>query len=88
MAGGTNAAGYDLPGISWTSLFVGDGVAIHSTFWHNDYGTPRSHGCINCRPEDAKWIFRWTEPPVVYDPGDITVTKMFESTNITVVDNS
>jgi hypothetical protein len=73
MSGGTTGAGYDLPGIGWTSLFVGDGVAIHSTFWHNNYGVPMSHGCVNARPEDAKWIFRWVNPVVGLDPGDITV---------------
>jgi lipoprotein-anchoring transpeptidase ErfK/SrfK len=86
MTGGTVSSGYDLPGIAWTCLFVGEGVAIHSTFWHNDYGTPRSHGCVNASPEDAKWIFRWTEPSVVYDPGDITIEKMFASTNVVVIE--
>ncbi|MBN2046217.1 MAG: L,D-transpeptidase [Anaerolineaceae bacterium] len=86
MAGGTVSGGYDLPGIPWTCLFVGDGVAIHSTFWHNDYGTPRSHGCINAAPDDAKWIFRWTSPHVSLDPGDQTVNQMFSSTNIRVIE--
>lgn len=74
MAGGSTGGGYDLPGIAWTSLFTSGGVAIHSTFWHNDYGTPRSHGCINAKPEDAKWIFRWTSPQITLDPGDLTVS--------------
>jgi lipoprotein-anchoring transpeptidase ErfK/SrfK len=73
MIGGTTGAGYDLPGIGWTTLFSGEGVAIHSTFWHNDYGVPRSHGCINAAPDDAKWIFRWTTPTISLDPGDMTV---------------
>lgn len=73
MAGGTVSGGYDTPGVSWSTFFSGTGVAIHSTFWHNDYGVPRSHGCVNVRPEDAKWIFRWTTPVVDLDPGDITV---------------
>jgi hypothetical protein len=73
MSGGTTGGGYDLPGIAWTALFSGDGVAIHSTFWHNNFGEPMSHGCVNARPEDAKWIFRWTLPEVPYDPGDVTV---------------
>jgi hypothetical protein len=72
MSGGTTGAGYDLPGIGWTSLFTSNGVAIHSTFWHNNFGGElMSHGCINAAPEDAKWIFRWTNPPVAYDPGDL-----------------
>lgn len=73
MSGGTTGGGYDLPGVSWTSLFEGSGVAIHSTFWHNNFGEEMSHGCVNAAPEDAKWIFRWTNPIVAYDPGDVTV---------------
>jgi hypothetical protein len=73
MAGGTVAGGYDTPAITWTTLFSGTGVAIHSTFWHNDFGTPRSHGCVNASPEDAKWVFRWGLPNVPLDPGDVTV---------------
>ncbi len=74
MVGGTTGGGWDIPGVGWTTLFVGNGVAIHSTFWHNDYGVPRSRGCVNARPEDAKWIFRWVNPIVSYDPGDVTVS--------------
>ena len=73
MAGGTVASGFDTAGISWTNLFVGQGVAIHSTFWHNDFGQQRSHGCVNCKPEDAHWIWRWTLPDVPLEPGDVTV---------------
>lgn len=73
MSGGTTGGGWDLPGIGWTSLFVGSGVAIHSTFWHNNFGEPMSRGCVNARPEDAKWVFRWTQPVVTYNPGDTTV---------------
>lgn len=73
MSGGTTGGGYDLAGVSWTSLFEGNGVAIHSTFWHNNFGEEMSHGCVNAAPEDARWIFRWTNPIVPYDPGDLTV---------------
>ncbi|MCX6036044.1 MAG: L,D-transpeptidase, partial [Chloroflexi bacterium] len=72
MAANTVASSYDLPGISWTTLFVGDGVAIHGATWHNDFGTVRSHGCVNCKPEDAKWIFRWSQPVVGLETGEIT----------------
>ncbi|MDR3575137.1 MAG: L,D-transpeptidase [Anaerolineaceae bacterium] len=73
MSGGSTGAGYDTAGIGWTSLFAGEGMAVHSTFWHNDFGVPRSHGCVNATPEDAKWVFRWTTPNVQLNPGDITV---------------
>lgn len=88
MSGGTTGAGYDLPGIAWTSIFAIGGVAIHSTFWHNNYGDPVSHGCVNCRPEDAYWIFRWASPEVVYDPGMVDVTVSGEkSTGVRVIDD-
>ncbi len=74
MSGGTTGGGWDLPGVGWVSLFVGSGVAVHSTFWHNNYGEPMSRGCVNARPEDAKWVFRWTQPVVAYDPGDASVS--------------
>jgi lipoprotein-anchoring transpeptidase ErfK/SrfK len=86
MAANTTGASYDLPGISWTTFFVGDGVAIHAATSHNDFGTVRSHGCVNCRPEDAKWIFRWSQPTVPLEPGDITHEGMTGSTHVFVVD--
>lgn len=73
MSGGTTGGGWDLPGVGWTELFVGTGVAIHSTYFHNNFGVPMSRGCVNARPADAHWIFRWSEPVVPYDPGDVTV---------------
>jgi len=74
MSGGTTGGGYDLPGIGWVTVFVANGVAIHSTYWHNNFGVAMSHGCVNVRPDDARWIFRWTSPVVPYDPGDVTVS--------------
>ena len=48
MAAGDSASdGYDLPGVPWCSYFTTTGVAFHGTYWHNDFGRPRSHGCIN-----------------------------------------
>lgn len=89
MSGGTTGGGYDLPGIGWTTLFVGTGVAIHSTFWHNNFGGElMSHGCVNSRPDDAKWVFRWTLPGVPYDPGDVTVSGMDGSTTVEVVEKA
>ena len=73
LSGGSASAGWSLPAVGWVSLFVGSGVAIHSTYWHNNYGEPSSRGCVNASPEDAKWLFRWSQPDVTYDPGDVTV---------------
>jgi lipoprotein-anchoring transpeptidase ErfK/SrfK len=66
MAAGDPASseGFDLPGIPWVSYFTKSGISFHGTYWHNDFGTPRSHGCINLTPQAAKWVFRWTVPTV------------------------
>jgi len=64
----------DWPAVGWTQIFATGGVAIHSTYWHNYFGIPRSHGCVNCSPEDAKWVWRWTYPHVGTEPGDIDVS--------------
>jgi len=63
---------FDLPGVSFDSYFWG-AVAIHGTYWHNDYGRPRSHGCVNVPPEAAKWLFRWTTPVFPYDKDHLHV---------------
>ena len=54
--------GFSLPGVPWTCFFVDTGVAFHGTYWHNNFGVWMSHGCVNMRNEDAKWLFRWTTP--------------------------
>jgi lipoprotein-anchoring transpeptidase ErfK/SrfK len=65
MAAGNLAnPSYDLPGVPWNSYITQNGIAFHGTFWHNDYGKPRSHGCLNLTPKAAKWIYRWTIPEV------------------------
>ncbi|MGQ9903613.1 MAG: L,D-transpeptidase family protein [Anaerolineae bacterium] len=66
MTGGSGSGYYDLPGIGWCTYFTHSGIAIHATYWHNDYGRPRSHGCVNLFPEHAKWFFRWTTPVAPY----------------------
>lgn len=57
-----NGDRFSLPGVPWTCFFVDTGVAFHGTYWHNNFGIQMSHGCVNLRNEDAKWLFRWTTP--------------------------
>jgi L,D-transpeptidase catalytic domain len=73
LSGGSASADWSLPVVGWISLFVGTGVAIHSTYWHNNFGEPSLRGCVNASPDDAKWVFRWSQPQAPYDPGDVTV---------------
>lgn len=66
---------YVLPGVPWTSFFTDLGHAFHGTYWHDNFGVPMSHGCVNMKPEDAKWIFRWTRPTASLD--DLDQTKLY-----------
>ena len=68
MVNGSKAAAttYDLPGVPWVSFINDDGISFHGTYWHNDFGKPRSHGCINLPSEGAKWLYRWTLPEVPF----------------------
>lgn len=58
---------FNLPGVPFNTFFTTLGHAIHGTWWHGDYGRPRSHGCLNVTPEAAKWIYRWAEPVATYE---------------------
>ncbi|NIV32359.1 MAG: L,D-transpeptidase family protein [Anaerolineae bacterium] len=53
---------FDLPGIPWNTFFDLSGTAIHGTYWHNDFGIRRSHGCLNVPCDAARWIYRWVHP--------------------------
>ncbi len=72
MAAGNLAYnGYDLPGVPWVTYFTGSGVSFHGTFWHNNFGKPRSHGCVNLSPAAARWLYRWTLPTVPPDVQEV-----------------
>jgi len=70
MTGGNKALHtyYYLPNVPFTMYFENDNVSrtkgygIHGAYWHNDFGRPKSHGCVNLRPEDAEKLYYWTEP--------------------------
>jgi lipoprotein-anchoring transpeptidase ErfK/SrfK len=52
--------GYSLPHVEWISWWSGD-YSIHGTYWHNNFGHPMSHGCINASNGNAEWIYNWDE---------------------------
>ncbi len=51
-------ADYDTPDVPWTMYYSG-GFAIHGAYWHNNFGTPVSHGCVNLRVPEAKALYEW-----------------------------
>src|SRR5215203_640800 len=78
-----NESVYSLPGVPWCAFFTGAGNAFHGTYWHNDYGRPRSHGCVNLPSAAAKFLYRWSKPTVPPDtdyihlPGEGTLVQIF-----------
>jgi hypothetical protein len=84
MIGGEGSNYYDLPGIGFVTYFTAKGVAIHGTYWHNDYGRRRSHGCVNTPTAAAQWIYRWSRPDVPYSDQRV-VARADDATVIEVV---
>jgi hypothetical protein len=55
---------FELRDVPYVQYFDKEGYALHGAYWHDRFGMPRSHGCINLSPEDARRVFYWTEPAV------------------------
>jgi len=53
-----SGADYYLPNVPYVMYFYKD-YGIHGTYWHMNFGTPMSHGCVNLKTEDAGWLFKW-----------------------------
>lgn len=61
--------GYYLPDVPYTMYFYKD-YGIHGTYWHANFGTPMSHGCVNMMTDEAGWLFNWSYvgiPVIVHD---------------------
>jgi hypothetical protein len=56
---------FELRDVPYVQYFE-NGFALHGSYWHDGFGQPKSHGCINLAPEDARRLFHWTEPQVPY----------------------
>ena len=51
---------YYLEDVPWV-LYYDEARALHGAYWHNGFGYPRSHGCLNLAPTDAHWLYEWAE---------------------------
>lgn len=77
----TDNVTYNLPGVPWTMYFGNDwlswheGYSLHGTYWHNNFGMPMSHGCVNLRIEDAEWLYYWSDPTPQGGETDSTVAN-------------
>ena len=88
MSGGTGADYYNLPNVPFVMFFYNDsvsksqGFSLHGAYWHNNFGHPMSHGCVNMRAEDVEKIYNWADPPT---DGNMTyANKEDEGTKITI----
>ena len=87
MSGGSKLTGdyYYLPNVPYISFFYNaehpkkQGFSIHGTYWHDNFGVPMSHGCINMRTSEAAIIYSWAEientPIVIYGKYQYPITK-------------
>lgn len=70
MSGGSTALGtyYNLPNVPYTMFFgnaqipASRGFSFHGTYWHNNFGVPMSHGCINMKISEAGILYNWANP--------------------------
>ena len=69
MTGGSGDDFYDLPNVPYVMFFFNQdvpqylGFSLHGAYWHNNFGHPMSHGCVNMRIVDAKELYDWVDPP-------------------------
>ena len=71
MTGGNPAIGtfYDLPNVPYTMYFYNNevprsrGYGLHGAYWHNNFGHPMSHGCINISIPNSEFLYNWANPP-------------------------
>ncbi|MBI3397580.1 L,D-transpeptidase [Candidatus Woesebacteria bacterium] len=68
MSGGSGADYYNLPNVPYVMFFSGGdisaarGFSLHGAYWHNNFGHPMSHGCVNMRISDAEKLYNWVNP--------------------------
>ncbi|MFN7130784.1 MAG: L,D-transpeptidase family protein [Myxococcales bacterium] len=63
MKGAKYGKRYSVARVPWTMFFLGD-FALHCAYWHDRFGAPASHGCVNLSPQDARFLYFWSSPSV------------------------
>lgn len=85
MIGGSPALGtyYNLPNVPYNMFFY-NGYAIHGAYWHNNFGRPMSHGCVNSPVAQAAQLFDWTGPVVAQNTNVARATQDNPGTRVYV----
>jgi hypothetical protein len=81
LAGTTDA--YSIEDVPWTMYFQGS-YALHAAFWHDRFGSSRSHGCVNLSPADARWLFEWSTPTLPSGWHGVVATRSQSGTYVLV----
>ena len=59
MEGTISGQAYRVEDVPWVMYFTNEGHALHGTYWHSNFGTPMSHGCVNLPLDVAAWLYEW-----------------------------
>lgn len=96
MTGGSKELGtyYNLPNVPYTMYFYNDeipkerGYGLHGAYWHDNFGHPMSHGCVNLSSEDSKTLFYWVNEDLPEDKWMINNSDSYVSPTITIYGKS
>ena len=85
MIGGDQALGtyYNLPNVP-SNMFFYQGYAIHGAYWHNNFGHPMSHGCVNSPLEQVATLFEWTGPVVAANQNAVRASNSNPGTKVVI----
>ncbi len=87
MAGGEGQDAYDLPNVPYVMYFYND-FGLHGAYWHDNFGHPMSHGCVNLRQVDAKTLYEWADGPENNIPGtEVSICNQFTNNNQCIQNN-
>jgi len=75
--------GYYLPNVPHVMYFSGS-YALHGAYWHTNFGTPTSHGCINLSLDDAAWLFAWADPQLPKGAQNVYATAANPGTPVVI----
>jgi len=85
MTGGSQESGtyYYLPNVPFTMYFH-QGYGIHGTYWHDNFGHPMSHGCVNMKTEEAEKLFYWANPSLHQGTSSVLATEDNPGTRVII----
>jgi lipoprotein-anchoring transpeptidase ErfK/SrfK len=65
-------------------MYFHSGYALHGTYWHDNFGQPMSHGCVNLRTADAQWLFNWAGPALPAGASQVQSSSSNPGTRVVV----